>query len=853
MKTPEEIALHNCESEPIHIPGYVQSHGAIIGFDKADFTVNYKTDNLDSLIAQADPIELGQTFLEACTNKKLIHSVRNAMGLPTITTQRERLGVFDFGKQKHDVAVHIHEETVILEIEQLVSPADAPSDNISRVRGMLSQLNVYGELQDLLDSGVKALRELTGFDRVMGYRFLENGDGEVIAEARSPSVEPFLGLRYPAYDIPPQVRRVALKMPFRNIVDVQDTNASIIGRIEKPLDLTLTHLRGVSPIHLEYLTNMGVGSSMNISIIVRGELWGLFAFHHRRPKRLTPDHRGICELFGQLFSMQLQQDIERELIERRKRAQSTRLAFRHTESDSLVDVFGQLGEAIAESVRADGIALVQADDILTHGDTPSETFIRQLVSVSDDEMFVVDSFASMNQLPPGEPHKSAGAVVTSVDANRRVLIVYFRNEIIENVRWGGAPEKQVTLGPNGPRLSPRGSFGEYTESVTGKCEPWNQGDVSAALELRGVVLDLVFQDSERSKEVWSKQRNYQNLLVAELNHRVKNILALVRSISQQTSDSAVSLEAYVQSFEKRISALATAHDLIGSSGLQFASLEGLLTREIKPYLNTRQDITVAGDPIGLRPEVAPILALVFHELVSNSVKHGALSSNVGVLSIKWHRDAGGVALDWGESKLRGIQPPTHRGFGLTLIEQAIPYECGGKVSLSFKDDGLRVKIWLPSEAVTVPDQQPPKPQIVGNSKKLLGNLPVKAISESDTSLDQKSILIVEDKMVLALEMKRIFNNFGYDQVFAAPDSPTAVPVIESERLAMAVLDINLGQVTSFNLAIMLQKKKIPFVFVSGHDGNFDIPTELADVPRLTKPVDQADLERVVKKLTGGGV
>lgn len=279
-----QLALDNCASEPIHIPGKLQSFGGLVGFDAESFEVRYVSDNIDELIGQEGKVRLGKTLKETLDHRQLLHQIRGAMGYSTIYQQRELLGEFQWGEepiQGLNFALHRSGSLGILEAETIAGAPETPTNHIKLVRSLLSGLDT-SHTDALLQSAAKVLRMCTGFDRVMGYRFLQSGDGEVVAEAKSPHLHPFFGLRYPAYDIPPQVRQLALKMPFRVIASTEDQPVGLTSLTDQPLDLTYCVSRAVSPIHIEYLKNMDVGATMNLSIIVHGELWGLFAFHHKR-------------------------------------------------------------------------------------------------------------------------------------------------------------------------------------------------------------------------------------------------------------------------------------------------------------------------------------------------------------------------------------------------------------------------------------------------------------------------------------------------------------------------------------------------------------------------------------------
>ena len=860
----EKFALDNCEREPVHIPGRVQSFAAVLGFDLKSFHILHYTENLAEITkseilanpANGEDSILGRSLKDVIPNSTSTHEIRNALGLPTIKLRRERLGRFTLSPdsdQQFELGLSIASGTTgILEIQPASDSIDRTDSSVTQVRAMLLNLVHDEGVEKLLQSAVGALRTSTGFDRVMGYRFLPNDEGEVAAEALGPAIEPYLGLRYPAYDIPPQVRKIALRMPLRMIADINDPHVQVVSVLDEPFDLTMCHARGVSPIHLEYLSNMGVKATMNVAIIVRGELWGLFAFHHYRPKCLQPDQRSVCELFGELFSIHLQQELEKEILLSRKRASSTLNALRAGGEEVLEDSIERLWKDLAQTVNANGLALVRKNTVIRHGDVPDNDVVRAIIESTDAAMFSVDSFAGLADIPDQghskdqnkEQHKdvgkSTGVLALTIGPGSETWLAFFRNEIVHEIRWGGQPIKQLSVGPNGPRLHPRASFAEYSETVTGKCESWTAADLAAASELRGVILEVFFQDANLSNAQWRKQKEYQDLLIAELNHRVKNILALVRSISRQTKDSTVSLESYAGAFEKRIAALATAHDLIGGSGLQWAPIRDLLQTEVQPYTHSEKKVELSGPDYGLRTDVAPVVALVIHEMVSNSAKYGSLSADVGALSVKWSKDAGGIKILWQETGNNISAEPNRRGFGLSLIERAIPYECNGDSKVSFSTEGVSIELWLPGDAVLeLAEDSGAKIK----QKTKFNTTPVSAAT-------LQRVLVVEDNMVLAMELEKIVKSMGGQHVDAVPSVKLGQRLLGRDSdYSLAIMDINLGETTSFELADKLVELKVPVIFVSGYDTVFDIPESLACLPRLAKPVDADALSQAIDSIS----
>jgi light-regulated signal transduction histidine kinase (bacteriophytochrome) len=828
-------ALANCDKEPVHVPGRIQGFGTLLGFDAATERISHAGRNLPEMIPTGQPTVapiLGRQIDELLP-PDLMHSVRNAIGLPTIETQRERIGTFGLGPASVDLAAFRSAETVVLEIEP-VQKQQQPAPSIARIRSMLASLDTGTNISVLADSAVRALRSLTGYDRVMCYQFLAGGEGEVIAEARGPDIEPYLGLRYPASDIPKPVRDIMLRAPFRVIHDIADPHSELVAAAGKSdLDLSLAHLRGVSPVHVQYLSNMGVSATMNASIVVHASLWGLFAFHHYSPRKLSPDHRSICEIFGHLISLQFQQQLERESLKHRRRANSTLASIRENAGGDLNEEFVLSGAGLLEAAQADGAALLSGGSVKTIGETPAADLLAQIADQAGEDFAAIDSLIAIGIDVSSDPARTAGALVfplSSGDASAQ--LIFLRNEVINEVRWAGRPDKTITDSPYGPRLTPRASFEEYRESVAGRCAPWSRANIEAASEIRRAILEIMYRDAPSADAIWQKQKAQQDLLIAELHHRVRNVLALVQSIARQTVDSSVSLERYVESFQERIEALAQAHDLVGGSALQWPRLDRLVRAELAPYASSPTNIRVDGPALAVRADMAPVLALVLHEAATNAAKHGALSEKGESLDVVWSEDAGGVTLDWQEHLRQPLLAPSRRGFGLSLLERAIPHECGGEARISFEDGGLRLTLWLPAEAVRRAATAEPAPAEEPTA-------PAKAINAG------RRVLVLEDNAVLATELESMLRGLGATTVIVGATTTFGRQQLQSRTFDVAVLDANLRAGKSFELARAIRAAGIPVVIVSGYDAAQIVPDDLTDLPWLTKPIGAADLSRVL--------
>jgi light-regulated signal transduction histidine kinase (bacteriophytochrome) len=310
-----QVDLTNCDREPIHQLGAIQPTGFLLALT-ADWMVARASANVAEFLG-SEPSDLIGQPLATLFRASAIHDMRNRATMLRGPDAIERL----FGVQlieggpQFDIAVHFSGRSVILE----GSPAaEQPGDISGTVRAMVSRLDQCADETAFFNEGARLVRSLIGYDRVMVYRFAVDGSGEVIAEACRPGIGRFLGLHYPASDIPAQARILYTRNLMRVIADVSSTPVPIVPndiQAGEPLDLSLSILRSVSPIHIEYLKNMGVEASLSISIVVDGKLWGLFACHHYAPRNLGLERRAVAELFAQMFSMRLESRERQNTVE----------------------------------------------------------------------------------------------------------------------------------------------------------------------------------------------------------------------------------------------------------------------------------------------------------------------------------------------------------------------------------------------------------------------------------------------------------------------------------------------------------------------------------------------------------
>ena len=837
IKTREALSLDNCDSEPVHIPGTIQGFAVLIATDDTLTNITHCSDNAASVFGKPTS-EIVGTALSDLFDAKVIHDLNNTLSLSSARLQRERVTEITFNKQAYEIWAHVSHDIPVIEIEPIQNETLTQNQSILNVRSLLARINQDQDIQKSLNEAVTGLRFLSGYDRVLAYEFDKNGDGEVKAEARGPQLSPFLGLRFPKWDIPNQARAIMKKLPLRVIANVNADPVKIVSddRNRPPLDITFAASRGVSPIHMEYLRNMGVGGSMTLSIVVRGELWGLFAFHHSSPRNVGPGLRGAAELFAQFFSLQMEQRLSAQLNQTRAVAleyQSILLDAVDNVSD-LSELISEIATPLCNLVDADGMALISNNTVFEHGDTPSPALIKSINDLlligAETDTVVTDSMSEHGF----ETGSCAGVIALLLDEGSKNSALFFRNEASRSVNWAGAPKKDIIEDESGLRLMPRGSFKAYQESVRKKSRPWDQTSIFAAEQAR---IALTKADTALFRRLSHKVERQRSIYIAELNHRVRNILSLIRSLSRRSQETSHSLETYAKALESRISALGAAHDLAANRITNGIVIHELFKLEAKPFENTdKPQFFLQGEKFVLRSDTAPIFALIVHELMTNSVKHGALSSPSGQVIVDIKESNDGVKIIWTETGGPETRTPSQTGFGLGLIQNAVPYELDGQSDIDFRPEGLRAEFWLPIKLL-----RPLTPAFDKKPKQQSGH-------QKKQEQIPRNMLVVEDSLMLAIDMSDMLKQIGVETIEKCANIRQAKQALERFSPDMAILDISLKEEQSFEIAFLLLEKNIPFCFATGYGSEFPIPKELQGHLVLTKPVDIKILSLTINKL-----
>jgi light-regulated signal transduction histidine kinase (bacteriophytochrome) len=520
--------LTDCDREPIHIPGAIQPHGVLLALEEPELRITQVSANVADHLGRPIDAVLGCP-LRAVLDPAAAESVRRALPHPRLSGLNP-LPISAAGRS-FDAIVHRHEGVAMVELEP-VPAGDAGMHQPLRLA--LMGVQSAASLPQLCEVVVREVRELTGFDRVMLYRFDEDGHGSVEAEAREPALEPYLGLHYPASDIPQQARLLYLRNWVRNIPDARYAPVPLVPALRpstgRPLDLSFSVLRSVSPVHLEYLANMGVRASMSISLVVRDRLWGLIScIPHRGTRFVRYEHRAACEVLGRLTSLQIAalQERDRAALRSARAGQQRALVEVMRHGEGVLEALVARPAELLSLVGAAGAAVVGGTGCFTCGSTPDEALIAQLCDHAEQHAGSEpwSTSCASDWFPAAEPAKdtASGVLTFALPGAVRRRLLWFRPERVRTVSWGGDPRKPVA--DDGTRLHPRRSFALWQEEVRRTSLPWTEGDLEAAIELRRSAIEL---DLER--QVLSEQRavRARDDLVAVVSHDLKNPLHVIQ-------------------------------------------------------------------------------------------------------------------------------------------------------------------------------------------------------------------------------------------------------------------------------------------------------------------------------------
>lgn len=710
IATDPSMDITACDREPIHIPGAIQPHGLLLVVDTVTRDVVAGAGAIEERLA---PEWLGRP-LAALLGEDVARMVANMpIGAGTAVAAVSVDGI----SERFALTAHrIGGERVLIELEP--GMADAPwgtGSPLGWIDAAVTSFERTSDLPMLFERAASTFQTLTGFDRVMLYRFLDEDAGRVVAEARGAGLPSFLHHHFPASDIPKQARALYVRNRTRCIPDVNYVPAPIRPEGFEMLDLSDVALRSVSPIHVRYLKNMGVAASASISIVKDGVLWGMIACHHYSPRRLSPELRAAAAGLASALARQIRAREEAELYRERLRLRAA--------EDSLLPRIIGLGD-LAPAIRrlmpemmamlgATGFAIVDQGRVQAHGTCPPDLAILEIAGWATirggGELFVTHELACV--MPNAAALVSAAAGVLALPlVDGGITPLWFRAEQIEEVEWAGNPHKSVALSPDAT-LNPRTSFESWRETVRGRARRWTMEEVEAAHRLRRALheaaqnhrlrgLNTALQRTLDDKEAMLLQKD---VLMKEVDHRVQNSLQLVSSFLALQAKAADDPRVREQLTEARarLSAVALVHRrLYRDEQIQTVDLARYLDElvgDMKQSLGRdwatvmRLDLT----PVLMPTDRAINLGLVTTELIINATKYayGGAPGPVTITLEQYGNRLRLIVADQGCGKGNDA-PGQGRGFGSRMMT-AMMQRLSGSIEYDDNQPGLRAIVIAP--------------------------------------------------------------------------------------------------------------------------------------------------------------
>lgn len=659
----QSATLTNCDREPIHIPGAIQSHGVLFVLSNPDFNILQVSNNTDHYLGIKPEQCLGKSLSFLLSSEQIL-ALRECLEetfeqVNPVSIQLE----INQHIQRFQAIIHRSPQNdLILELE----PGTEAETNVNffqfykLAKAVLLKMQKTTTLSQICNILIQHIRQITGFDRVMIYRFDADGSGTVIAEEKRDDLEPYLGLHYPDSDIPKQAKQLYILNELRIIPDVNYQPVPIVSLPSDipadPLDLSLSVLRSVSPIHREYLKNMGVVASFSISLVKDNQLWGLIACHHYSPKLIPYSLRAVCEFLGQSMSLELPSKEENENLDYKLYLKSLQSKFTDmiVKAESILDALLQNQENLLKLVGAEGAIIVQEEHLIPVGKTPKIAEIEPLILWLSDQfknnIFVTNSLSEL--YPPAIHFQdiASGLLAISTTKIKQNLILWFRPEQLQYVNWAGNPEKpQKTEEDGSLTIFPRKSFELWRETVLGKSLPWQLFEIEAALEIRSALVGIILRKADELAAInLELQRTNSELdaFVYIASHDLKEPLRGIHNYStfllEDYSD-VLDVEG-VSKLETLIRLTKRMEDLINSLlhfsrlGRQELKLNPLNLNELIPSIIEVFRMSYRADEIDISiPRPLPLIRgdkILIQEILTNLISNGLKYNDHEVKSIE---------------------------------------------------------------------------------------------------------------------------------------------------------------------------------------------------------------------------
>jgi len=741
-----QSAIDNCAREPIKIPGSIQPQGFLLVIDEATMTIGQVSANVGRWLGLEPETLIGAPLTRVFDDCQDL--LARLAALPEEDQNPFHVGDVRFLEGSRAglptaMMVHRHDQVLIAEFEPSSDMTTAYGNVYPLMRTFISQMEESESIDALCQRSVSEVKRITGFGRVKSYRFDAEGNGRVNAEIADADYPNYLGLSFPASDIPSQARALYLANRIRVIEDANYQPSPLIPANNPvtgaPLDLSFATLRSVSPVHLQYMRNMQTLASMSISIVVRGQLWGLISCHHATPRSVSFQTRTACELLGSVLSLQIETKEAQAKTERMLslRRQIVQMLAAMADLDSVTGGLRSMPEVLLAFVEATGAAVISDSTLDVYGETPDreqiEALTRWLSQRDTHEVFQSDNVGRDIPELPRLSQSVSGVLAMAISELHSNYIIWFRPEQTRVVDWAGEPEKVIS---DSGSLSPRHSFARWRETVRGFSRPWDELDTEGVVELRAAVLGIVLRKAEEMASLAEELKKSNKELEAfsySVSHDLRAPLRHIAGYAELLGDIEGSkLSARGVRFLENIGESARfagtlvdnllSFSQMGRSAMRYSQVDlnamvDAIRKEMQPDYESRDLQWSIPEPLPVVIADAAFLHLAMRNLLSNAIKY-TRNQAAAVIEIGSYEEGGqvvvyirdnGVGFDMEYAgKLFGVFQRLHRmeefegtGIGLASVRRIIERHDGSVWANSQLGQGATFYFALPKRSLSV--------------------------------------------------------------------------------------------------------------------------------------------------------
>ncbi|MGF1521570.1 MAG: ATP-binding protein [Leptolyngbyaceae cyanobacterium] len=648
----QDLVRSLVESDLIHAPGSIQPHGILFVLEEPEFRILQVSSNADDYLGLSLDRILGRSLQDWLTADSAQFLQQH---LPRNHHQRIPIRL---SLQAQDCSTPFNgglfrtQDALVLELEPpLLSEEDSITDVQMILSSAIARIKQTSSLEELLSIFVHEVQQITGFDRVHVYRFDEHGAGEVVAEARQNDLDSYLGLHFPAHDIPEQAKRLYALGVLRHIPDLAAQPIALVPTLfpkaDYPFDLSLATLRSVDACCVKYHQNMGVAALLVAPILKEQMLWGLLTCHHQTPKQVSYNMRATCEFFVQMGASEIESKLRQADLVHQTQIHALQSDFLQSiaEADNFIEALIKPEIRLLGLVDAQGAAVCLGDDITLLGETPTLEQTYQLIEWADREIFdnIYHTDALAKVYPPAETFTAiaSGLLFLRISKVQRYGIFWFRPEVLRTVSWGGNPDDSVQVNAAGESiLCPRNSFASWQEIVRNTSLPWHPLEISSAVDLRNALVGVVLKKAEEltklNQELQHSNRQLASFAYAAAHDLKEPLRGIYNYASVLIEDYTPILDAEgldylteIQAFSQRMETLINA--LLRVSQLRQAHLKMQRTNLNEVLENAVEVVRASRPEVDFEVVVSrslpptwcdPVLVNeVFRNLISNAVKY----------------------------------------------------------------------------------------------------------------------------------------------------------------------------------------------------------------------------------------